>query len=373
MIWDSGLNGYSGGGGQAADKAFPKSTGSDLPKDKWTHVALTCQKTASGKIAYEAFVEGDSKGIIEEPYAQASSPSPSFFVLGGRPHAANSFMGNISSLRLSSRVLAPNEFLCAASTAQPTTTQTIAYWSLDFDGTSVDLTSRVPTAVVSNESVGVVGSTRRAFNRVPNPDKSEDFIGNRQANAGSISLSGADGHFSCGVGLQADVDASFTAEGWVKAALADNANAASVICGTYDLEEARGWKLVLDTAGEKPCVRLKASAGVAYTGFVDDVMVEDASGWDGAWKRLALTYDVHAGSRGVWTLFVDGKAVKSVENRWSPQSVLCNAEFFCLGARSSADRSLSGSYDVWRLSRGVLTPSEFLGYSVPRGLLLFVR
>lgn len=362
------------------DEVFPDSTGSDLPVGAWAHVALEfCIREIDGveKGVYEVFVNGVSKGRIVKDKINPSA-NAKVFTLGGRLNSDSSFKGAISSLRLSRRALDPSEFLCAAGTSAPQTTGTVAYWPLDFDGTSVDFGSRVQTGAWITERVGVAGSAEMALPRVPNGDTSADFVGDPRANNGSVVLSGA----SCRLvvpflGLRADTAKAFTFEGWMKWTGAASASGHDIVMGTYRPSFEKGWKLYIDSTGGPPCLRLFAKVGYPYSPLVPDrVLVADVSDWRNAWKHLAFVYDPHAGAKGTWTLWVDGKVAGCVENLWSPQGVVAGTDLLGLGmiphGLSYAYDSATGGYDMWRLSEGALTKDDFL-YRRPNSTLLIIR
>jgi len=357
------------------DIPFSGTSGSDLPVGQWAHVALTFKTdVVSGvnKGVYEVFVDGVSKGTITKVLANLDK-TESVLVVGGRSSSGNSFKGNISSFRLSSRALDPSEFLCATPAEPPAGERgTIAYWPLDFNGSDVDVGSRVMAGARFNEVNGASGSAERAVARVPRPDESEDFEGNPRANIGSLKLTGLQQNLTVnGLGLRTDINSAFTVEGWFKAQADGNAGGTGVICGTYRPGTLKGWKLYLDKTGATPCVRLMATPGYPFTRIVNDaVLVADASDWMGTWKHVALTYDVRAGRKGRWTLWVDGKAMGCAENIWMPQGSTISTELFAIGAVFDGYSAL-GSYDLWRLSKGALTKADFL--YAKSGLMLMVR
>ena len=364
------------------DPKFPDSTGDDLPVGEWAHVALTFQTNVvdgAKKAVYEVFVNGVSKGQLSGALS-ASAASSGIFLLGGRPNTANSFHGNIASLRLSNRALDPSEFLCAAHVPAPAENPlTWAYWPLDFDGTTVDRSSRVPAGAYFNEAQSVTGSTEMATPRVPRGDESPDFDGDPRANAGSLVL-GNDGRLlAASVGLRADVDAAFTTEGWLRWDGVAAPSGRAIVVGTYRPGSPRGWRVYVDSTGAKPCLKLDVVACFPYSRLVDGaVLIEDVSDWANAWRHLALVYDPHAGRRGLWSLWVDGAVAGSAENIWSPQGFANTSDLFALGMiRLSADynsqwNACTGAYDMWRLSVGALTEKQFL-YKRPNGTVLYMR
>ena len=164
-----------------------------------------------------------------------------------------------------------------------------------------------------------------------------------------------------------DLDDSFTAEGWIRWARSQGA-VAEVVCGTY-ADGKGGWKLVLDSTGATPTLRLRADGEFPVSALADGVLMADASSLEGTWHHLALRYDTTVGD-GVWSLLVDGEAAGSVTNAWRPSSFLARAEFR-LGA-FGGDTSFVGGYDMWRISRGVRSVDDIL-WMPPKGTLMIFR
>ncbi|MBR4172045.1 MAG: LamG domain-containing protein, partial [Kiritimatiellae bacterium] len=78
------------------------------------------------------------------------------------------------------------------------------------------------------------------------------------------------------------------------------------------------------------------------------------------WKHLALTYDVNATGtpgKGVWKFYVDGENIATVTNRTAVTGKINNSAFY-IGGREGTTSTFS--VDYWRVSRGVLTPEQFL-------------
>ena len=105
---------------------------------------------------------------------------------------------------------------------------------------------------------------------------------------------------------------SFTVEGWVKW-LNEGTGTQESICGTLTQQTPAGWKLVIDSSGATPV--LKIVAGLYGANFAVDSAFGgiDLSQCKDAWRHVALVYDPFEG-KGVWRLYVDGALFGSVEN-----------------------------------------------------------
>lgn len=106
-LWDKAQGIYS----------FPVDVA--LVDDAWTHVALT-RRFADSKVIYELFLDGVSKGTKELEVVATPRWAGSFCV-GGCPASEWAFAGRISSVRVTSEVLAATEFLCAEKPVKPQT------------------------------------------------------------------------------------------------------------------------------------------------------------------------------------------------------------------------------------------------------------
>ena len=148
------------------------------------------------------------------------------------------------------------------------------------------------------------------------------------------------------------------------------------ICGTWDGTE--GWRLMIDSTGASPAFRIEAKGGRVMTKMIDTAFAsEAAAALDTGWHHLALTFDpVRAYGRGVWSLYMDGKFAGEAENWWAPSGVYLSdwSRDFRLGAATgnAGVVSMIGGYDLWRLSTGVLSPTEFL-FAPPSGTIILFQ
>ncbi|MBQ7188443.1 MAG: hypothetical protein IJR99_03415 [Kiritimatiellae bacterium] len=339
-----------------------------LEKNVWTHVALCFHGSATN--LWDLYLNGVKRASISS--AVKTLPVGTTLQLGGRSATANSFQGKMACVRISAGVLDPTDFLYAKTEPAP---QTLAFWPIDYSNGVLDLENRLPTEWRLASTGTVSGNGERARATVPRPDTSPTFVGDPLANAGSALLASASSLSAGTVGDHVDVRVPFTAEGWIRWNQ-EAGNVQETICGTWN--GSCGWRLMIDSTGGFPVFRIQAKGGGVTTKMIDNAFAsEAAASLDTGWHHLALTYDpARAYGRGVWSLYVDGKAVGETENWWVPSAVSLAdwTHEFRLGAASgnSGVVSLIGGFDMWRLSAGMLAPGEFL-YAPPRGAILFIR
>ena len=346
------------------DEQFKDADGQPvlLPLNTWSHVALTLHAEGSTCI-FDLYIDGVKRGTLTSSSGTPRTATDLF--LGGRYASANSFRGKMSLLRISRGVLSTNEFLCARATMP----ESRAYWPLD-GVPALDLTGRIDGGDGKNDFTAwsdVTGLAAGASSRVPRPDTSTNFTGNASANAGAVQLAAGGYAQAKEAGMYVDLDDSFTAEGWINWARSQGA-VAEVVCGTYASGKG-GWKLVLDSTGAAPTLRLRADGEFPVSALANGVLMADASSLEGSWHHLALRYDA-AADDGAWSLLVDGVAAGSVTNAWRPSSIFDRAEFR-LGA-FDGDTSFVGGYDMWRISRGIRTVDDIL-WVIPSGTTVIFR
>lgn len=334
----------------ATDTQFRDSNGNSvtLPVGEWKHVALV----QTPLFAYELYVDGVLCGSIAGSMSVTDTPEALQF--GGRTNTENSWKGAISSIRLTSGVLEPTEFLCAKTNVL----ETVAYWPLEFAGGKLDLAARpVDPSLALVASNTVAGSGSRALAYIPG-------LSEQVPNVGSVVLS-ADGCAETqSVGERVDLTVPFTVEGCLKCSQVPSVR--TTVVGSFTGNG--GWKLQLDTTGVKPVLRIYAKGNGQRCVIVDAVLLDDASALLRGWHHLALTYDPVPGN-GVWSLLVDRRPVgQSVANAERPVEGFASQSAFRLGADDGAS-TCAGYYDLWRVSSHVLSIGELLTPK-PGGMLL---
>ena len=102
----------------------------DTDLGTWHHVAFTRMFTPTS-VVWECFIDGVSQGTspADRLCTEGDTPSHPVYIMfvGGRYTSAHHFKGKVSSIRVSNRVLAPSEFLCATGPA-PKETETFGEW-----------------------------------------------------------------------------------------------------------------------------------------------------------------------------------------------------------------------------------------------------
>lgn len=343
--------------GAGGDSVFPTNTIGIVPVGEWSHLAVTRQFASVGtttNVVYELFVNGHSKGNVTRPVTM-HNPGVSSFVLGGRGFSANSFQGEISSVRISRTALPPEEFLCAEGMVRPH--ETLAYWPLDFSDGIPDLASRVNPWFSFVATDGLAGSSDRARGSVPHPDETMDFEGDHRRNVGSVALT-AGKVSTLSLGAWTPPTQSCTIEGWFKWNGADGC-----VVGTEDVKLLQhGWHLSFESGR----LRIFGQTNAATTPFVNGTLLSDTTELEGKWVHLALVYS-NASACGCWSLYIDGVLRGTCGNTWLP-----SADFYAVPVRFCLGNSMTGGYDMWRVTAGVLKPEEFL-WTTPQGLTILFR
>lgn len=351
---------YSRFGDQAVIADFPFDANVKLDAGRWYHLALVVDRNQeSGKIWFDLYLDGTKVGNTQKAVDIVLN-GPVALLVGGRSWAANSFRGEIRDLRLTGRALTEPEFLYHETNE----TKSAAFWTIDTEQNgSLNLGNHIDANHPLKTTGSVVGDRLGARSCVPNPDTTPGYIGDPSYNRGSAAVvAGSLVAGNCGGSVSGE--RSFTVEGWVKW-LNEGTGTQESICGTLTQQTPAGWKLVIDSSGATPV--LKIVAGLYGANFAVDSAFGgiDLSQWKDAWRHVALVYDPFEG-KGVWRLYVDGALFGSVENVTSLYGQPFGPEDFVLG------ENFVGSLDMWRVSEGVLTVRGML-YRPPLPFTLIVR
>ncbi len=347
------------------DGAYATITDADL--NVWRHVALVYRADV-GNGTFELFLDGVSKGTIEllsAPPAGGTGIAGDLFV-GGRPSdTGHSLIGNVDLLRISAVALTPDRFLCATAQGTPAAAKTCAYWPLDYDGASADLSDRVSGMFrFTYSGTAPVGTNHQFRARVGNPDKTPGFIGDPAVNVGSVLNTPGCVMSSSGLRGSVTVFSSFAAEGWIN--WSGNGALPQAITGNQ-LESARGWTLSLQNAHT-----LRLEAHDAHGGLlVDKTFDTGADSLNGCWRHVAVAYSLASGNRGRWQVFLDGRSLGSVDNEVVPEVMDGFKGSYGIGAQTGYT-PFDGLLDCWRVSDGVLDPDDFL-YVSPQGMTILLR
>lgn len=333
--------------------------------DEWKHVALVYD-AAAGDVAqgvWTCFLDGVTQGAVTNNRAVSGDSGSESFHLAGRVSDGYTFCGNLDCWRVSKAALAPNQFLNAADGAAAAT-DVLALWPLNSaDGLYIDATD-----VTGNWSFNtpvtatyrVTASTGQANASVPNPDGSAGFKGDPALNAGSVVFNTPANAAARAFLATTDYTVrdtlcltnSFTWETWLYRT--QNPGAWQLLFGTSTTPNyASGGMQINLTYRTNGYVLWATAAGindVTFGGFTDD-------GTLNVWRHVALVYDVTVG-KGTWSLYVNGILQGSLENVSVPARTLQSAAYF--GGRPWSDNCFKGAFDSMRLTKGVLTPAQFL-------------
>ncbi len=363
-IWD---NLY---GTELKDTTFAGTAPGDVSEDEWHHLALVHSfETVDGaeKSVWRLFIDGVQNGdaaMTDKTVVPGSDGK--IMLLGGRHwYGNNSLRGQMSSVRLSSGIRPPSEFLCAApaESAAAKSAATLSYWPLDVAEGATNLSCLVDDAY-GFAPVGAVEADSAARPVVPRIAEQD---GPARRNAGSAALAPGASLVSSGRGLALEPGRTFTVEGWLKWANASVADETVFEVGRAGTA-AGGVRLFIDRSGTTPRIRLLARGRWPNTPYADGTLLEDATALAGVWTHLALVRDL-----AEWRLYVDGSLAGSLADLRAPTPAM---EFFSSGdlalGSAEGEGAFTGSFDLWRLSSGVREPGDFL-YAPPRGTVFILR
>ncbi|HOF62282.1 MAG TPA: hypothetical protein PK251_14905 [Candidatus Latescibacteria bacterium] len=357
---DKGFNLWANGIVPGLNDAY--FTGADgayvtVPVGEWVHVALEFEKKDDTG-TFSLFTNGVYAAKLSGAFGAYSSPG--HLNIGGR-HQGNGFRGKMAGFRFSKRALASGEFLCNRTT----NVATKAYWPIDNDNGALALESRVgflnDLGVLSAEtSYGVEDGARRGLLKV------DPYV----VNSGSASLTDAG---RLGTGMLADssyIGGAFTVEGWYRCGTLRANDASQTIVGNAESATSGGWRLSADTTVTPTRFRLKVVPPRGFRTSPLDATFDCAVPTDD-WHHIALEYNPLAGeSRGEWTLFIDGSHAASLTNAFNPSDCIGPDAFHLGGVGGAA--TAAGEYDMWRVTRGLLTAGELL-YCYREGLLIRLK
>ena len=278
-------------------------------------------------------------------------------------------------MRLSSRVLAPVEFLCGSQplpspTVRSYRTGTVAYWPFEnYDGEPETLDRTGAYAVSASTTYGVVsGITEGAVSKLWNPDVQ---TGGLRANVGAVAL--ASGVLpASSLGLELEYDRAFTVEGWWRSP-SGAALLPATLFGTYVPSVDAGWKVYMDSSSGRLQLKVLAKHLGNWSPVADGALIDNIEPQVGSWSHLAVVYNPSLGLCGRWTAYVDGKEKGAVDNVWRNCRWHCELQRFDFGASSTLhETGFAGDLDQWRVSGAALSPDAFLWRS-PRGMILCFR
>ena len=365
------------------DTKVPSTTAAMIGNNVWHHLAITRNVTSGtgGRTnsTYTFYLNGVSKGTLTTN-AVSKVVNPGIMTFGGKFDSVNSVGGRIGPIRLSNRVLATSEFLNAtAEEPDPAPylfdDRTIAYWPLEYADGALDVSNRTERLFLpTNSLAGVSGSDEGCCSRIPRPDT--NIVSLIDTNVGSLAVAGGAYVAFPDLCAQMSLLSAFTVEGWVKwVDSGDSVNEA--ICGTYDEATADGWQLRINrNNGAAPRLEIMAKVSGKWKPVADAVFDKDVSAWNGRWRHVAVAYEPETDEcLGTWTVYDNGVSCGVATNAFSVKCDSVAANSFMLSSPPSsagAYRGISGNFDQWRVSRGALTPADFL-YVTSGGFFLMYR
>jgi hypothetical protein len=338
---------------------------------EWKHVALVYDHTA-GDIAqgvWSCYLDSEMQGSVTNHHAVTGDSASEYFHLAGRVGNAAAFSGYLDCWRVSKTALNPNQFLNATGSTAPAT-DVLALWPLNseeglyIDATDVTGNWSFHTPIADNYKVS--GSTLQAVASIPNHDTSKAFRGDSSRNSGCVVFNTPANDASSAYLITTDAEVretlcytnSFTWEAW-----------------HYRTQNPGAWQLLFGSANGEPSYNFGGMLinftyrTSGYCLFASSLGIGDmyfgGSGDDGTlnvWRHVALVYDISVG-KGTWSLYIDGIYQGSIENVNEITRRLPVA--YLVGGRPNSGNSFNGALDSMRLTKGVLTPSQFLNATAP--------
>lgn len=340
------------------NRVICRVTDEEFPQKEWTHFAVVRQclpndQDHTDRFVFKVYLNGVLKQTSEGYRHGAPAAKQIFF--GGNPaydfkvdgeSASHNLPGSISSFRFSVGALEPSEFLNAKSEPESESDSTIAYWPLENRNGDVDGAVAVGKGgyEIYQGGTGTIGQSDAARRKL-------EAEGMPSANNGSI-LVGGNPIFADYVGafVSPSQTKPWSVEGYFKN------DKGGMICRMGEV--GSGWQLDYDPV--KSLFSLRATAGLACSPCASGTF--SASFFEaGDWNHILLTFDP-SGELPVWELYVNGKSAGRVTSVWRGASVDYGG-LFGLG---------EGSFDMWRVSKRVLSVEESLYRSRP-GLWIVIR
>lgn len=368
--------------GNSGDKvlhAYESESASFEQTNRWMHVALTHAAMENGHDGWTFYLDGEK--ISEQTLTGNVSNPDSFglFDLGARRTADNPLSAEFNHWRLSDRILAPSEFLCAGGTgttvADPEPTSTVAYWPLGVTPAGgIDGRDAVGEAPLSG---GFLANAFYQSRLAPCEDCA--FAGNPPnttvtlsgGNAGCLEGSDTAGTmYQYAIGTNLNLSSSFTVECWYAPRLRDRTTKGDSVAFDAYLFGTRpdgnkGWSFQYQVG--------KGGKGIRFDLYCVDqsgnlqsnpnlTATYDMMKWYETWHHVALVYDKTGGANahGRWTLFIDGAEQGHSDNS-RDATVITDSRPFLIGGRGTmAGKSVQGKIDCARVSLAALSPNQFL-------------
>ena len=356
QLWDATVN-------KAVDSYFNDASHPLSDMNDWTHLAWVRKK-----YVWSLYQDGTLVGSLTAGSRKVHDMQA--LRIGGRME--HTWRGEIAEVRISRGALSTNEFLCATAQAQnppppPEADGTLAFWYLDAGDGAADLAnSTMPSGAFSFTGTVQSASAGEPAYACRRADDSGLFDDSAVPNAGAVSVA-ASSLTASALGTRLDVTDSFTVEGWFRRDAAGAVSGTEIVCGTWD--GTAGWYLALVPDGDGR-LHFAVRAQSLFTPYANGTFPEGIGPAD-AWHHLALMHDA---ATSTWTLRVDDTDLGEVGYLVAARFGSFGTGDFILGSAS-----FTGSFDVWRVSRGIRNAdsSSADGFKVllakPRGTVLLFR
>ena len=353
-----------------ADTLIPGTSDNDLEYDRWYHVALVHSIEAVNDEAssvWRIYLDGSLKGTASKAYNGHAYGCTMLYVGGRYWTDKNSVIGNLSSVRLSNRVLDPSEFLCATPAPSTKPEPTAGYWPIDSVQPGL---ANLADAEYPLEADGTpAGQDDKARLSIPNKNALTNVVtGAARQNHGSYALGAGGALAAASIGFEMAGPKPFTGEGWLKWTPAEGTADEDLVTVGDALSGNGGLRIFFDKTGASPKLRVFARGAWPCTPYVDGAFDADLTPLMGTWAHVAIAYDSNDGE-GSWTLYVEGKQVGTVKNFYRPTSVdYSRGGDFTLG---STVHPLSAAVDMWRVSTVAYAPEDLLFAPLGGTIMIF--
>lgn len=326
--------------------------------ETWKHIALSYDPAGAG--TWKLYLDGQLAGsVTNKEAAVAGDASATFLAIGGAYESSAGFFGAIDCVRVSAATLVPNQLMCCSSAGAAAATDVVALWPLDgAEGFRMDGHDEVVGAgnglfnrATYLYSESLTRSTEHPAS-IANPDASWNFVGDPTVLNGSAEfthngrkyLAGRDETFSSTVGNKG----AWTLEGYLRLTGAVTGTF-GVFFATYSASAPNNAPTFSHGLGKTTCdFRLGGSTLVGTAPALN------------TWYHFAIVCEnTNPGTENTCTLYLNGEWKGSVTNTASKLTV-GNSASFSIGGINNSPRAFPGQLCHLRLSKGALSPDEFL-------------
>lgn len=364
----------------------PGLSAAQLADGAWHHWAYThTPDNGNGQRVFEAFWDGQSMGTLTGAAVPPGVYTPGdTFMLGTRGNYGNTLQGALEYVRISDKVLAPAEFLCAGGAGtvetEPVST-TVGYWRLGCDAQGgVDGDSVVSGTPFRGAFMSGSGNDARVTTASEMFSAHGDcaFAG-QPPNATAVLTTPNAGSFVTGLGNMSRLkipglgaalvtSRDFTIETYFRPDhRAVGTTGSRFLFGTqpHAAETIPGWTFLLCSNARTSVnygrrFRLLAVDGDTGTPeYFHTDLCSSLLDWNDTWKHLALVHRATGGTNGFgrWDLFVDGACVGTLNDTRALGDASTDVFYF---GRNESYNTAFGRFDLLRVSGAALAPDQFL-------------